>query len=134
VLTLANLAKSSNKTLHLSKPQLGATALPVEVGDADNPPDGSAGVSATASLTERGLAFTLINRHVKHDAEVCIETFVPGLAAAKARILTAAARNATSSADAPDCVPPADLAVSLRGRGICRVELPRHSPATLVLT
>jgi alpha-L-arabinofuranosidase len=91
-------------------------------------------VSATASQTERGMAITVINRHFREDAEVCVDTRVPGLTSVRARVLTAPAPNAVNSADAPDCVSPVDLAAVSDGGGVWRLDLPRHSLATLVLT
>ena len=105
----------------------------MDIGAADSLPDGSAGATATASRSEQGLAITLINRHLKNATEVCIETEMPGLTSARARILTASTPRAANSADAPDAVVPTDLAVSSSDRGVWRLELPPHSLATLVL-
>jgi alpha-L-arabinofuranosidase len=152
VLTIANLAQIVNVlqavvmtdgpriwrtptywTLHLHKPHFGATALPVDIGESDSLPDGSPTVSATASRTERGLAITLINRHLKDDVDVCIDTGMAALAVAQARVLTAATANAANCAEEPDRVAPADLTVTSSGSGTWRIELPRHSLATVVL-
>jgi alpha-N-arabinofuranosidase len=152
VLTLANLAQIVNVlqavvmtdgprmwrtptywALHLHRPHLGATALPVEIGAADRLPDGSAGATATASRTEQGLAITLINRHLKNPTEVCLETESPELRSARACILSAATPRAANSADQPDVVCPADLPVTSSDPGVWRLDLPPHSMATLVL-
>ena len=152
VLSLANLAQIVNvlqavvmtegartwltptyHTLRLHEPHLGASALPVEVGRADSLPDGSAAVSATASRSAQGMAVTLINRHLKNDAEVCIESGATGFGSASARILSAPTADAANSADEPDRVAPTDLPVRDNGRGTWRLDLPPHSLATLVL-
>src|SRR5207237_4831747 len=96
----------TSPTRRLHEPHLGASALPVEVGRADRLPDGSAAVSATASRSAHGMAVTLINRHLKNDAEVCIESGATGFGSASARILTAPTADAANSADEPDRVAP----------------------------
>jgi alpha-N-arabinofuranosidase len=152
VLTMANLAQIVNVlqavvmtdgprmwrtptywALHLHKPHLGATALPVDIGTAESLPDGSAAATATASRGDQGLAITLINRHMRQSTEVCIETEMPSLTSGRARILTASTPNAGNAADAPDAVVPTDLPVSSSDRGVWRLDLPPHSLATIVL-
>ena len=91
-------------------------------------------VSATASRSDAGLAITLINRHLHEDAEVCLVTNCPGLTRARARILTAARPDAVNSAYDPDRVSPVDLAAVSDGGGVWRLDLPRHSLATLELS
>ena len=79
------------------------------------------------------VAVTLINRHLKNDAEVCIESGATGFGSASARILTAPTADAANSADEPDRVAPSDLPVRDNGRGTWRLDLPAHSLATVVL-
>jgi alpha-N-arabinofuranosidase len=118
--------------LRLHAPHIGATALPVEISQGNNLPDGSSSVSATASATEAGLAITLINRHYSQEASVrIISTGAPGKA--QGQLLTANSPAATNSATQPDTVIPAALAVTPDGSGGWRVDLPPHSLATVVL-
>jgi alpha-N-arabinofuranosidase len=148
VLSLANLAQIVNvlqavamtdgarmwltptyHVLRMHGAHIGATALPVEVTGASLP-DGSGAVSATASQREGRYAVTIINRHLHEAASVRIA----GLAAtaARAELLTADSAAASNSLDQPERVAPAPLDVARDG-GSCRVELPPHSLATLVL-
>ncbi len=119
--------------LRLHEPHLGASGLPVEVGRADSLPDGSAAVSATASRNAQGMAVTLINRHLKNNADVCLDSGVAGFAAASARVLTASTPAAANSADEPDRAAPTELPIREDGRGNWRMNLPPHSLATVVL-
>jgi len=144
VLTMANLAQTVNVlhavvmtdgarmwctptywTLHLHKPHMGATALAVEASDS---------VTATASRTDGGMAVTVINRDLHRDAEVCVEAHAPSLTSVRARLLTAPEANASNSGDEPECVRPTELAAVSDGGGVWRLDLPRHSLATLVLS
>jgi alpha-L-arabinofuranosidase len=152
VLSLANLAQVVNvlqavvmtdgprmwltptyHALRLHAPHFGATALPVEVDGADSLPDGSPAVSATASRTERGMAVTLINRHLQNGAEVCVEPGTGSFAEGNAQLLTAPTPHATNSADQPDRVAPIQVGVAADGSNAWRLDLPPHSLATLVL-
>jgi alpha-L-arabinofuranosidase len=149
-LTLANLAQIVNvlhapvmtdgarlwltptyHALRMHAPHIGAAALPVELEHGASLPDGSAAVSATASRTEGGLAVTIINRHLASSAEVRL---LVGDApdAASGLLLAAASPRAQNSADQPDLVAPAELAVAPDGAAL-RVELPPHALATLTL-
>ncbi|HEY0583528.1 MAG TPA: alpha-L-arabinofuranosidase C-terminal domain-containing protein [Chloroflexota bacterium] len=152
VLTLANLAQVVNvlqavvmtegsrmwltptyHALRLHEPHLGATALPVEVDQADNLPDGSAAVSATASRSAQGMAVTLINRHLKQSASVCLDSGADGFTLANARVLSAESPAAANSADEPDRVVPTELPVHEDGHATWRLNLPPHSLTTVVL-
>ncbi|MBV9174785.1 MAG: alpha-N-arabinofuranosidase [Chloroflexi bacterium] len=152
VLSLASLAQSVNVlhavvmtdgvrmwrtptywTLHLHRPHLGATALAVEVGAADTLPGGIPSVSATASRNPSGLTVTLINRHLELDAEVYVDSGRRELQHASAQLLTATSAGASNSAADPDRVAPVDAKVHPDERGCWRVDLPRHSLATLTL-
>lgn len=117
--------------LRLHAPHLGATALPVEVGQGHSLPDGSSAVSATASRGNSGLAITLINRHFSRAADVRIDDAIAGYA--DGQLLTASAPRAANSANQPDLVVPAALAVHADGPGRWRVELPPHSLATVLI-
>jgi alpha-N-arabinofuranosidase len=119
--------------LHMHQSHMGATALPVETLASEPLPDGSPSVTATASRTDAGMAITLINRNLNLDADVCIDTGI-GLSNASAHVLTALTPRDGNSADAPDCVAPADMPISPASRGVWRIDLPRHSLATIVLT
>jgi alpha-N-arabinofuranosidase len=153
VLTLANLAQVVNvlqavvmtqgprfwrtptyHALRLHTPHLGATALPVDVGLGDSLPDGSPGLSATASRSADGvgLAVTVINRHRHLGADVCLDAALD-YAEASGELLAAAHPNAENSADAPNNVVPMPLAVRADGHHSWRVELPAHSMATIQL-
>ncbi len=150
-LTLANLAQVVNvlhapvmtdgarmwltptyHALRLHRPHLGATALPVQLEHGAALPDGQPAVSATASRTGEGLAVTLINRHISEEARVLVRCGDAPESAA-GQILTSASPRDTNSADEPDRVAPAELAVAPDGPGAWRVELPPHSLATIVL-
>lgn len=151
VLSLANLAQVVNvlhapvmtegsrmwltptyHALRLHVPHLGAQALPVEVVSGLRLADGSSAVSATASRTSDGLAWTLINRHYDRPADVQI-TCVDAPDQAGGQLLAADSPRAVNSADAPDRVAITPLAVAADGRDSWRVELPPHSMATIVL-
>jgi len=151
VLTLANLAQIVNvlqavimtdgprfwrtptyHALRLHAPHLGATALPVEVDLGDSLPDGSAGLSATASRSADGLAVTLINRHRHLGTEVCLNGSL-GFDNASGELLTASSPAAANSAGNPDSVAPAPLALHAEGHQMWRFELPAHSMTTIRL-
>jgi alpha-L-arabinofuranosidase len=151
VLTMANLAQIVNvlqavivtegprfwrtptyHALRLHAPHLGATALPVGVDLGDSLPDGSPGVSATASRSASGLAVTLINRHRHLGTEVCLDGNL-GFESASGELLTAAAPNAANCADQPDNVAPAPLTMHAEGHQMWRFDLPAHSMATVRL-
>lgn len=118
--------------LQLHTPHLGALALPVEVSQGANLPDGSSSVSATASRTEAGLAITLINRHYSEEASV--QLICPGAPGkAQGQLLAASSPAAANSAAQPDAVTPRSLAVVPDGPDGWRVELPPHSLATVLL-
>ncbi len=116
--------------LRLHAPHLGATALPVA---GDGPlvlPDGSAAVTATATSGDRGLAVTLVNRHLDRSADVCL--VVPEVAGdAGAAVLTADTPRAVNSADDPERVVPAVLEVRADGPGRWRLAMPPHAMATV---
>ena len=151
VLTLANLAQIVNvlqavvmtegpriwltptyHVLRLHAPHIGATALPVQVTSGTTLPDGSSAVSATASRSAEGIAYTLINRHYSAGASVRVVCpDAPGQASAQ--ILTAGSPAAANSLDAPDRVAPAPLPVAGDGQGAWRIELPPHAIATVTL-
>ncbi len=118
--------------LRLHAPHIGATALPVEITNGASLPGGAAAVSATASRGDGGLAITLVNRHFDQPASVRIAgADLPGQASGL--LLSASTPQAANSADHPDLVAPAALAVSGDGRAGWRVELPAHSMATVVV-
>jgi len=151
VLTLANLAQIVNvlqavvmtegarfwrtptyHALRLHGLHLGATALPVDVDLGDSLPDGSPGLSATASRSADGLAVTLINRHRHLGTEVCLDGDL-GFDTAKGLVLTAASPAAANSADNPDNVSLAPLELHVEGHQMWRFDLPAHSMATIRL-
>jgi alpha-N-arabinofuranosidase len=151
VLSLANLAQVVNvlqavvvtegphmwrtPTYHafqMHTPHLGATALRVEVSAADSLPDGSAAVTATASRSASGVAVTVINRHMRVEADVCVDVGHE-FAQTQGRVLTADSPRAMNCAEQPNLVAPRDLSVAAEGRRACRLELPPHSMATLTL-
>jgi alpha-N-arabinofuranosidase len=151
VLTMANLAQVVNvlqavvmthgprfwrtptyHALRLHAPHLGATALPVAIDPGDSLPDGSPGVSATASRSADSVAVTVINRHRHLGTDVCLDGTL-GLDTATAEVLTADAPNASNSADAPDRVSPRPLALHAEANQKWRFELPAHSMATIRL-
>jgi alpha-N-arabinofuranosidase len=118
--------------LRLHAPHLGATALAVETDQADSLPNGSSAVSATASRTSTGLAITLINRHYDAPASVRI-VCADAPDGASGQLLAAAMPNAANSAETPNAVAPAQLAVARDGQDAWRVELPPHALATITL-
>jgi alpha-N-arabinofuranosidase len=149
VLTMANLAQIVNvlqavvvthgprfwrtptyHALRLHTPHLGATALPVVVDLGDSLPDGSPGLSATASRSADGLAVTVINRHRHLGTDVCLDASL-SFDTATAEVLTASAPNAANSADEPDRVAPVPLALQAEADQKWRFELPPHSMATI---
>jgi alpha-L-arabinofuranosidase len=151
VLTLANLAQIVNVlqavvmtqgprfyrtptywALRLHGLHLGATALPVVVDHGDCLPDGSPGLSATASRSSDGIAVTLINRHRHLGTEVCLDGNL-GFDAASGKVLTAPTPNAANSADDPDRVALGPLTLHSEGHQMWRFELPAHSMATIRL-
>ncbi|HEY3058990.1 MAG TPA: alpha-L-arabinofuranosidase C-terminal domain-containing protein [Chloroflexota bacterium] len=152
VLSLANLAQVVNvlqsvvvtddagmfctPTYHafrLHAPHVGATAVRVDATPADCLPDGSGGVSATASSSAGRLAVTLINRHLHNGADVCVDMGIE-IAEASAELLTADSPRATNSMEDPGRVAPRPLQVRTENRHACRIELPPHSMATLRIT
>jgi len=151
VLTMANLAQIVNvlqavvmtegqrfwrtptyHALRLHGLHLGATALPVDVDLGDSLPDGSPGLSATASRSADGLAVTLINRHRHVGTEVCLDGDL-GFDNASGKVLTASSPAAANSADNPDNVALGPLALHAEGHQMWRFELPAHSMATIRL-
>jgi alpha-N-arabinofuranosidase len=118
--------------LRLHAPHIGATALAAEVERGDSLPGGSNAVSVTASRTADGLAITLINRHFDAPASVRV-VCADAPEDATGHVLAADTPRATNSADAPDTVAPARLAVARDGRDGWRVELPPHALATIIL-
>jgi alpha-N-arabinofuranosidase len=151
VLTMANLAQIVNvlqavvmtagprfwctptyHALRLHGLHLGATALPVTVNLGDSLPDGSPGLSATASQTADGLAVTLINRHRHLGAEVCLDG-AQAFKEASGKMLTAASPAAANSADNPDNVALGPLTVRAEDHQRWRFDLPAHSMATIRL-
>ncbi len=116
--------------LRLHAPHIGATALPVDVDHGDSLPDRSSAVSATASRTSHGIAVTLINRHLSKPAGVRL-VCDDAREHTGGQLLAAASPHEGNSADAPDRVSPATLAVHSDGGGAWRVELPPHSLATV---
>jgi alpha-N-arabinofuranosidase len=151
VLTLANLAQIVNvlqavvmtegprfwrtptyHALRLHAPHLGATALPVVVDLGDSLPDGSPGLSATASRSADGLAVTLINRHRHLGTEVCLDGNL-GFDTATGELLTAATPQAANSATEPDNVAPRALPLHAEAHHMWRFDLPAHSMATIRL-
>ena len=151
VLSLANLAQVVNvlqavvmtdgpriwltptyHVLRLHAPHIGATALPVTVGQTASLPDGSTAVSGTASRTDDGLAVTLVNRHYTREASVRI-VCAGGWGQASGQLLAAESPRAVNSIDRPDAVAPAPLKVHSDGPAGWHVDLPPHSLATLVL-
>lgn len=150
VLSLANLAQVVNvlqsvvntqghhmyltptyHALRLHAPHIGATALPVEVAGGALLPGGGPAVSATASRSADGIAVTLVNRHFSAGASVRISCD-DAPAVGRGELLAAASPAAANSADAPEQVAPAALAVARDGAG-WRVELPPHAMATITL-
>jgi alpha-N-arabinofuranosidase len=117
-------------TLRMHTPHIGATALPVEVAAAHSLPDGTSAVSATASRNNGALAVTITNRHIGREASVRIAC---GDAHERVHgeLLASDSPRAVNSAETPDHVAPAALAVARDGDG-WRVELPPHSLATIV--
>ena len=151
VLTLANLAQVVNvlqapvmtdgarmwltptyHALWLHAPHLGATALPVEVAHGSSLPDGTSAVTATASRTGDGVAITLINRHFDQPASVRL-ICAGAPERANGQVLAADSPRAGNSADAPDRVAPAAMAVPRDGSDAWQVELPPHALATVVI-
>jgi alpha-N-arabinofuranosidase len=151
VLTLANLAQIVNvlhapvmtggprmwltptyHVLRLHAPHLGASALPVEIAQSDSLPDGTSGVTATASQSAAGLAVTVTNRHLDRAANVAIraDQFT---GAGQGQILTADTPQAGNSAEAPDRVAPVALSVAGDGPGAWRIDLPPHAVATVLI-
>ncbi|HEY3229559.1 MAG TPA: alpha-L-arabinofuranosidase C-terminal domain-containing protein, partial [Roseiflexaceae bacterium] len=145
VLTLANLAQVVNvlqapvmtdgarmcltptyHALRLHAPHLGATALPVDVAHGSSLPDGTSAVTATASRTGDGVAITLINRHFDQPASVRL-VCAGAPERANGQVLAADSPRDGNSADAPDRVAPAALAVPRDGSDAWRVELPPHA-------
>ena len=152
VLTLANLAQVVNvlhavlmtdgprmwrtptyHALRMHTPHLGASALPVSVVEAAALPNGSPAVSGTASVRDCAVAVTVINRHMRTEADVCVDVGLPELRCVSSRILTASSPREVNSAEDPDHVVPVDLPVAPDGRCTWRMELPPHSLATMVL-
>ncbi len=150
VLTLANLAQIVNvlqsvvntegarmwltptyHVLRMHAPHLGATALPVDATRGASLPNGRPAVTGTASQGTDGYAVTVMNRHHEQAATVRIAGIARG-AEASATLLAGASASAANTADAPDAVAPASLAVSHDGDSLL-VELPAHSLATIVL-
>ncbi len=151
VLSLANLAQIVNvlhapvmteqaqmwltptyHLLHMHKPHIGAQALPVAVDGASSLPSGGPAVSATASARGKGIAVTIVNRHLTQPAEIRIAAMA-GTAQATATLLTSASPADGNSADAPNAVAPVALTINADG-GNWRVDLPPHAVATVVLT
>ncbi len=148
VLTLANLAQVVNVihsvvmtegasvwltpsyyALQMHTPHIGATALPVEVTHGAALPGSKVNaITATASLTDRGTAVTLTNRHFDQSATVTLN--VSGKSV-KALLLTADQANATNSAQNPDHVKSVAFDVHADGADQWRIELPAHSLATV---
>jgi len=118
--------------LWLHAPHLGATALPVEVAHGSSLPDGTSAVTATASRTGDGVAITLINRHFDQPASVRL-VCADAPERANGQVLAADSPRDGNSADAPDRVAPAALAVPRDGSDAWRVELPPHALATVVI-
>jgi alpha-N-arabinofuranosidase len=114
---------------HLHAPHIGATALPVETDGGASVPGGDSAVSGTASVQARGMAVTLINRHLTDTATVSLR----GIAGAntQGQLLTAANPRAQNSADEPDRVALATLAVTGNARDGWRIDLPPHAIATV---
>ncbi len=152
VLTLANLAQVANvlhapvqtkgtdfwctPTYHafrLYSGHIGATALTTTVDSTTFAlPDGTAGISATASAGGDGsYTVSLINRHLDQAAQVAVRG-VSG-AKAKAQLLTADTPKAANSALAPNAVAPVELEVSGSSEAGWRCTLPPHSIATVTL-
>ncbi len=152
VLTLANLAQVANvlhapvqtsgtdfwrtPTYHafnLYAPHIGATALHTLVdGTSFCLPDGSAGVSATSSVSAVGdFTVSLINRHLDKTVQVRL-TGAAGSSAA-GRLLTAESPRAANSASTPNAVVPIDLDVTGDSASGWTCALPRHSIATVTV-
>ena len=152
VLTLANLAQIVNvlhavvmtngarmwrtptyHALRLHAPHIGATALRVTVDRGDSLPNGSPGLSATASRSAEGLAVTLINRHRHLTADVCLDGNL-SFKVANGQLLTAPTPRAANSAEQPDSVVPCPLKLHADRHHEWRFELPAHSVATICLS
>ncbi len=110
-------------------PHIGATALPVEIAGGATDPDGISAVSATASASDRGMAVTIINRHLTESASIGLR----GIAGAEpqAHVLTAASPREQNSADEPERVAPVPLAVAGNARDGWHLDLPPHALATV---
>jgi alpha-N-arabinofuranosidase len=115
---------------HLHAPHIGATALPVETAGSTSVPDGGPAVSATASMTERGMAVTIVNRHLTASAGVVIQG-TEGATEARGMLLTAATPREQNSADEPNRVAPVPIAIVGSAREGWRVDLPPFSVATV---
>lgn len=150
VLTLANLAQIVNvlqsvvntegarmwltptyHVLRMHAPHLGASALPVDATRGASLPNGRPAVTGTASQGAEGYAITVMNRHLDQAATVRIAG-IARAAEASATLLAGASASAANTADAPEAVAPASLAVAHDGDSLL-VELPAHSLATIVL-
>jgi alpha-N-arabinofuranosidase len=150
VLSLANLAQIVNvlqsvvmtegsqiwltptyHLLHMHRPHIGATALPIDVTQGSTLADGSSAVSATASHNDGRLAVTVINRHWNQPASVRIMG-TDSAAQATGQLLSADSPHATNSLSHPDRVAPVAIPVSRDGQEY-RIEIPPHSLATIML-
>ncbi len=149
VLSMANLAQVVNvlqsmvvtdgprvirtPTYHafeLHRPHRGAEALETAVETPIQLPDGRPAVSAVASESPTGIAVTILTRHYRQAASICLQ--IPDLPFVRARLLGADSADAVNTATHPDRVAPVPLAVA-SSPGALAFTMPAHSMATVEL-
>ena len=118
--------------LHMHTPHIGATAVRVDIQANTTLPDGGAAVSATASRTDAGLAVTITNRSLSEEATVRLVANAD-LRTARGQLLTADHPAAANSVAEPNRVAPSTLDIAGAGADGWRIDLPRHSMATVRL-
>ena len=118
--------------LRLHMPHIGATALRVACDGGATVPGGTPAVSGTASTDGKGIAVTVINRHLTEAATIVVRGVV-NTATAQGQLLTADPR-AQNGPDDPNRVAPVPLIVTGNADDGWHVELPPHSLATVRYT
>ncbi len=149
VMSMANIAQTANvlhacvqtegknmwltptyHTFAMYRPHQGATAMHLTVTGSHSLPDGSQGVSATASRAADGsFTVSLVNRHLENSAPVRLAGC--GMQTAEGKVLTADSPAAVNSASVPEKVAPAPFEVTGSGEEGWLCTLPPHSIATI---